>query len=556
MISAPADTKGFEKKGLDGKVVPFSQGRTLRGSSAINGQVFVANSKPHIDAWAEFGNEGWDWKALAPYYQKFYTLTRPSPEACKHLRLEYIDDAVHATNGPVQASFPEEAEDPLPTAWVDTFAALGYPASGDPFSGEMCGGYINAMSIDPKSRTRSYAVTAYLEPAETRPNLRVITGAIVEQIIFDTSGAIPNAVGVQVEVDGSTTTITVTKEVILAAGAFGTPKVLELSGVGPRRHLESLGINVAVDNPNVDENLQDHPNTSISFEVADGVKTLDPLSRQEPEALEAAMTAYTTEKAGPLATSGTFVGSLIPLPDFVGPDGEDALTQVQSLVEDDAMPGLFSPYHASFVKRALANPCEGVGQVFTYPSCNNVNPEGAGVNILHHGDKSTQKKFCTLVATIIYPHSRGSVHITSADPKAKPAIDPRYLEHPADLEILARFLQYFEKIISTEPLSKLIKRNGSRNGAPLDLSDLEVAKTYTKRSCLSCWHATSSCAMLPRERGGVVNSDLLVYGTTGLRIVDSSVIPSATRGNTQTTVYAVAERAADMIKASHGIATN
>lgn len=542
------------QKGLDGKVIPLSQGKILGGSSAINGQAWVANSKLAVDAWAEFGSPGWDWKTLAPYFKRTHTLTRPSPAACEHLRLSYIDDAVRGTDGPVHASFAEETEDPLPAAWVDTIAAIGYPASGDPFSGEMYGGYINAMSIDPETKTRSDSVTAYLAPAEGRKNLQVITGVTVEKIIISTSNAAPKATGVQFQKDGTPGTLQPTKEVILCAGVYNSPKLLELSGIGSREHLEPLGIKVLVDNPNVGENLQDHLNTSISFEVTDGVKTMDALSRQEPEAIAEAMEEYTTNKKGPFSVGGNFAGSLLPLPDFSGPDGKATLAKILGTKGARTSSNVFAQDHRSFVYRVLENPSEGIGNLFIYASCSNVIPKGAGASIIHHGEDSTKGNFLTICAALLYPLSRGSTHIISADPSSKPAIDPRYLDDPVDLEILSRFLQLIERIAHTEPLSKYLKLNGRRNyGAPADLSDLETAKEYVKKSGLSCWHPTSSCAMLPRERGGVVDPNLRVYGVDGLRVVDASIIPLVTRGNSQTTVYAVAERAADLIKKDHSV---
>lgn len=138
---------------MNGKKIPLSQGRVLGGSSAncaINGQAFVAPSKFSVDTWGKFGNSGWDWENLSPYLQKSCTLTKPSSAACDHLALEYIDDKVSTlSQGPIQASFAEEVNDPLPKAWVDTWNGLGYPVSGDPFSGEAVGGYINAVNIGP-----------------------------------------------------------------------------------------------------------------------------------------------------------------------------------------------------------------------------------------------------------------------------------------------------------------------------------------------------------------------------------------------------------------------
>ncbi|GAB1318209.1 hypothetical protein MFIFM68171_08419 [Madurella fahalii] len=247
--------------------------------------------------------------------------------ASDHLHVSYIQESFCGTDSPIQASFPEEVDDPLPAAWVDTITALGYPASGDPFSGEFRSGYVNALSADPASRTRSDAATAYFEPAKTRSNLYVAIGARVTRVVFDTSGSVPKAVGVEVEKDGNTRTFRAEKEIILSADAFGTPKLLELSGVGSRGLLEQLGIPVLVDHPNIGENLQDHPVSSISFEVNDGVKTMDALSRQEPDAVEKAMQECTTKKAGPFAV-GNYTGSLLPLPDFVGPEARPTLKKV------------------------------------------------------------------------------------------------------------------------------------------------------------------------------------------------------------------------------------
>lgn len=218
--------------------------------------------------------------------------------------------------------------------------------------------------------TRSDAATAYFEPAKGRANLHVVTGALAEKIILDTSGKTPKAVGVQIKKDGKSSVLTAKREVILAAGVFGTPKLLELSGIGGKTLLEKLGIPVVVDNPNVGENLQDHPNTGVSFEVADGVKTMDGLSRQEPEAINAAMQEYINHKRGPLAVGGNFAGALIPIPDFVNGAGAEA--RLKQVLDDTAAahtPGDFTPYHEEFVHSLLGKPNEGVANVFTYAAC-------------------------------------------------------------------------------------------------------------------------------------------------------------------------------------------
>jgi choline dehydrogenase-like flavoprotein len=205
----------FLQDALNGKKIPISQGRLLGGSSAINGQAFVAPSKLSIDTWGRFGNKGWDWEGLLPYFQKSCTLTKPSAAACDHLGLDYIDEGISSKFcRPIQASFAEEVNDPLPRAWVNTLNNLGYPISGDPFSGEAIGGYNNAMNIHPVTKQRSFAANAYYEPARTRGNLHIITSALVEKIILNGPAGEVTARGVTYTKDGKTHTVTATKDTI------------------------------------------------------------------------------------------------------------------------------------------------------------------------------------------------------------------------------------------------------------------------------------------------------------------------------------------------------
>ena len=212
--------------------------------------------------------------------------------------------------------------------------------------------------------------------------------------------------------------------------------------------------------------------------------------------------------------------------------------------EDDGKP--FTKYHTAFVKSLLSTPTEGSGGFFSYPAQGNFIPEAGSGSIMKSSEPGDYFTICSM---LLHPLSRGSSHITSSSPDAKVSIDPKYLSNPLDLEILARHVRYIYKIASSEPLKSLLKPGGRRNyGTPTNMDDLDEVKEYVKKAALSCWHPTSTCAMLPLEKGGVVNERLLVYRTKNLRIVDASVILLSTRDNSQTTVYAVAERAADLIK--------
>lgn len=228
----------------------FPQGRLLGGSSAINGHAFVATSKVNVDAWVGLGNLGWDWFTMKRYFKKSYTLAKPSEVAAKHLRINYVDVSIIGTEGPIQASFPEDLDSIWPEAWVETLDGLGFSMPGDPFAGQAYGGYINAESIHPVTKQRSYSANAYFEPARARSNLSVITGASAEKLILDNSNPAKIVVtGVKYNHDGVTKFVRARKDIILTAGAFNSPKLLELSGIGNAQLLQQFQIPVLIDNP-------------------------------------------------------------------------------------------------------------------------------------------------------------------------------------------------------------------------------------------------------------------------------------------------------------------
>jgi choline dehydrogenase-like flavoprotein len=287
------------------------------------------------------------------------------------------------------------------------------------------------------------------------------------------------------------------------------------------------------------------------------VETVDGLARQDFGAISAAMEEYSKSKSGPFASGGNIAGGFLPVIDFMSPNGElelstsgqKALEQLLAAQVDDGKP--FTKDHTAFVRTLLSTPTEGSGGFFSYPAQGNFIPKTGSNDII---GSSEPGNFFTICCMLLHPLSRGSSHITSASLDAKPAIDPQYLSNPLDLEVLARHVRYISKIASSEPLASFLKPDGRKNyGVPSDMNNLDEVKAYVKKAALSCWHPTSTCAMLPREKGGVVNTQLLVYGTKNLRIVDASIFPLSTRGNCQSTVYAVAEKASDLVKQDHNI---
>jgi choline dehydrogenase-like flavoprotein len=291
----------------------------LGGSSALNFLMMVYPSKPIIDAWQTLGNEGWDFEALSPYFRKFAKTHPPSVVGRDACRLDsYHDVNISASeSGPVDISYGD-GFGPNNSAWMDAFQELGLKMVADPRGGLATGAFQQAATIDPKTKTRASAVSAYLtEQVRARPNLSILTDTLVSRIMLlepDGPSSLATATGVEVcSNNGVKRTIRASSEVILAAGALQTPQILELSGIGDREILTKHGVPVIIENKNVGCNLQDHPIVCESFEVADGIMSGDML--RDPDLLKAVVSQYQTTQEGPLGQSiltSAYVPSTLP----------------------------------------------------------------------------------------------------------------------------------------------------------------------------------------------------------------------------------------------------
>jgi choline dehydrogenase-like flavoprotein len=482
---------------------------------------------------------------MMPYYAKSYSLKGPEGELAKHLGTEWAAKN-NETSGPIQVSYPWQLEDdPMPNAWLDTFKALGYEMKEDPFSGAPVGAFASLHSVDPVKKERSDAATTYYGRTVDRKNLTLLTGCLVEKILFDQASNELIATGIQYQQDGATKIAKARKEVILAAGSLQSPKMLELSGIGNSKLLNSHGIEVFIDNPNVGENLQDHLLCYISFEAKDSIKTLDDLIRRDPKVLDDATKEYNTSRTGILSHSTVIGYAYLPVTEFLSAEGKMKLKRLlDTYIHDEDRPAAKGNFG---VARKILESENEASAAFIHTASQ------ADVYDMPFGP--APGKFVTIGVMLSQPLSTGYVHITSPDPTVRPIIDPRYLSHPIDLEIFARHVQYINTIASSEPFcSAVLKEGGRRKGGENAYStDLESVKEWVRRTGHSMWHPSSTCAMLPRDKGGVVDERLRVYGARGLRVVDASVMPIVTRANIQSSVYAVAERAADIIKIDHGL---
>lgn len=238
--------------GLNGRVLSLNQGKALGGSSSLNAHVFVPPFKSVVDSWEALGNPGWNWSMLKGYFSKAYSSPTVAQDAKDSLAIEDWPE-LNEAKGPIQTSFGNQTH-PIRKAWAELFRSRGQYNAGDPFIHSSVGSFSCLASIDSKGR-RSNSASAYYKPVELRQNLHVLTNSFVERILFDKSKP-PRSIGVQYSLDGASKTVQARNEVILAAGAFQSPKILQLSGVGGAELLEKHGIDIVVSLPGVGQNLQ------------------------------------------------------------------------------------------------------------------------------------------------------------------------------------------------------------------------------------------------------------------------------------------------------------
>ena len=530
-------------------MVGHPRGRLLGGSSAINAQALIYPSKKSIDSWGMLGYPEWGWDTMVAYYQKFHTLASPSLSVSEALGLDYLDHKIQGKTGPIQASFPN-MDNPIQKAWVDTFRNLNLHLTGDPLLGEAIGSFSNPCTINQNTKERSHAGSAYYAPVEGRKNLHLATEAHVEKILLEREGDLYTARGVQFTHQGATQLVRTRIEVILSAGTFQSPQILELSGIGNAELLGSHGIEVLVENPGVGENLQDHPMTSVSYEVNEGVMTGELM--RDPEFVQAVTNMYSDHKTGPLCSGGLGSCGFLPLVKDLQKDGYQDWKQLLDEHLGEGQHELNYPAEKlqnSIIRRILESSTDASASFFMAPQQGNFDRGPSPKDIFR---MAVPGNFISIGVSIQHPLSRGIVHINTADPHAKPIVDPRYLSHPLDLELYARHMLWLEELVGKQPLAGFLKPNGRRNAENAFMRDLSAAKRYLKETVASYWHPAGTCAMMPREIGGVVDQHLIVHGTTNLRVVDASIFPLIPRGNIQSSVYAVAERAADLIKGKLG----
>ncbi|KAL4745204.1 hypothetical protein BDW72DRAFT_187042 [Aspergillus terricola var. indicus] len=526
--------------GNRGKIHHIPRGKGLGGSSAINGMMYVRGSLQDYDDWAVLADdEGWSAKAMKPYMRKHQTLAAISPGETKGS--SPLVHEHHGASGPIQTSF-NDFNLPIQEDVVKAAALItDLPNQpDDAWSGDHIGFYHTLGTVTrtgPNKGKRSYAGRDYYEPNRSRPNLKLLTEARVNKVILDGT----RATGISITAYGKEYIVSAQREVIICAGAIQSPQILELSGIGDPEILSAAGVECIVENRAIGANVQDHSATVVTWTVRPGVMTLDSLAHG-PEA-ELAAQKYAESRSGPLSSTISTQG-FFPVKRILSKE------ELAEVIESIRAIEPTTPFHARQLQQVtehIKSDTSANLQLVLFPLT--LNPDGG---IEHQSRFFTSRpadKPAGLSAALCfqYPVSRGYVHIQSNDPSHPPIIQPNYITHEADVTILAAVARWGDKLGRASPLQGSIAERA--HPAPsINLQDLEQAKEAVRDVVLGEYHICGSVAL-----GDALDSRLRVKGVQGLRVADASIFPNNVSGNILSTVYAVAEKAADLIKVDHGL---
>jgi choline dehydrogenase len=455
---------------LGGRQVIAPRGKVLGGSSSINGLLYVRGQPEDFDHWRQLGNTGWSFEDVLPFFRKAEHQQRGAT-------------ALHGTGGPLCVS--DVKPHPLCEAFIEAAEQAGFPRNDD-FNGPTQEG-AGYYQLTARNGRRCSTARGYLKPARRRPNLVVESGALATQILFEGR----RAVGVEYRQDGRLRRARAEAEVILSGGAFNSPQLLQLSGVGPAELLREHGIDVVADMPGVGSDLQDHFQVRFNYRCTLPITINDMMGSFHRRA--GAAMRYALFRDGPLSIGAGYAGGFFKTdPSLPSPD-----VQIHFI--------LFS--------------ADNIGQKL-------------------HPFPGFLASVCQL-----RPHSRGHVHIKSADPAAAPAIQMRYMSERFDQDVIIAGMKLTRRIMSRPAIARYVAEEivpGKQNQSDAELLACAREKGTT------VFHPTSTCRMGP-DPEAVVDERLRVKGFDRLRVIDGSIMPTVVSGNTNAAVIMIAEKGAAML---------
>ncbi|KAF4630270.1 hypothetical protein G7Y89_g7866 [Cudoniella acicularis] len=500
----------------DGRIMPYHSGKALGGTSTINGMTYIRAEKSQINTWGVLGNEGWSWDELLPYYKKSEDFSIPT--LAQAASGATYDPDYHGEAGPLKVGFTYGT---LNGSLFDivkaTWNGLGIPTNTDLNGGQVRGISVFPSTVDRDANLREDAAKAYYYPFQSRPNLFVFLNTTANKIVWEeTTDAEKIASGVQVALaNGTLTTLNAKREVIVSAGSLRSPAILELSGVGNPDILSKFNIPCIVPLPGVGENLQEQPNNDF-----------------------AGFLNTTQNGSVPYVTYAS-------LPDFL---------PSLSLPNRTVLP-LWANKIANSLKTSL--PTSTILHLLTiqYDLLTQQPNPVPDAEILFASTPSYGAGPSTLLVTafwLLLPFSRGNIHIQSSDPSVYPAINPNFFLVDFDLEVTVELARFVRRFWTSEPIAGFVQMISPDFRVIGQNATDEVWGSWVKENFVGNSHPIATAAMMPKELGGVVDARLKVYGTVNVRVVDASVMPFQVSGHLSSTVYAIAEKAADMIKEDMG----
>jgi choline dehydrogenase len=458
--------------GANGRRIFWPRGKVLGGSSSINGMVYIRGQHEDFDLWRQLGNTGWSSSDVLSYFKRSQHQTRGASE-------------FHSTGGPLCVSDITE-QHPICEAFIKGAVEIGYPRNDD-FNGAKQDG-VGYHQTTTRNGKRCSTAVGYLHPVRNRPNLRVVTGALAEKILFDGK----RAVGVSYREYGQPRAVRATREVILCGGAVNSPQLLLLSGVGPEDELAQFGIPVAHHLPGVGKAMQDHYSAPIKLKCRFPI-TVNDVMQSNVKKLKIGLQYYLFH-TGPLTLAAG------PAALFVRTRPELATPDVKISV---------APFSSDKLQDGL-HPWSGFA----------------------------------LTVYQLRPESRGEIRLKSANPADPPAMFPNYLATETDRRAIVEGLKIGRRILATSHMRYFVTEE--YQPGPSVASDEQLME-HARNSGSTVFHPTSTCKM-GIDPMAVVDPELRVHGMQGLRVVDASIMPTVVSGNTNAATIMIGEKAADMVR--------